>query len=417
MNTTIASDHQMQRPKRVRLDPTATMIPDKSSEIIAKSSKVPKAAASASISAHTATLLQPLASVMKTIGDKRLDLLHRHYNKALQLSRLKSDESIIPRSCRLKFELSAEKAVLELPDFIKLSDDVTSDIEKMKTQLRLRITQALEIQVNFYRFELGEHLAKALHTATTAMLISAGDSTINAHRAVAHLLSSYSAELLKHSHIEVEAFKTLYAKVHTLATFPQLNDTSTTPSTSPISPYFSQQSTQSTTQVDPPDDIPNLDIIYRTVCCILISPYDRYLQQHQANDIDLQMKKLIAENLTVDATIDAQMAVEQEDSASRTLLNELVRNETRKHTHDLTAQIESLKHTITSLKATRGHKSTPGASTKRNASTKTTKQKANAKSVAAPVKDSSKNRRQKQPKKLPKSKNTKKRASTTRRNK
>ena len=100
------------------------------------------------------------------------------------------------------------------------------------------------------------------------------------------------------------------------------------------------------------------------------------------------MKKLIAENLTVDATIDAQMAVEQEDSASRTLLNELVRNETRKHTHDLTAQIESLKHTITSLKATRGHKSTPGASTKRNASTKTTKQKANAKSVAAPVKDS-----------------------------
>ena len=113
MNTTIASDHQMQRPKRVCLDPTATMIPDKSSEIIAKSSKVPKAAASASISAHTATLLQPLASVMKTIGDKRLDLLHRHYNKALQLSRLKSDESIIPRSCCLKFELSAKKGVLE----------------------------------------------------------------------------------------------------------------------------------------------------------------------------------------------------------------------------------------------------------------------------------------------------------------
>ena len=102
------------------------------------------------------------------------------------------------------------------------------------------------------------------------------------------------------------------------------------------------------------------------------------------------MNKLTAEDISVDNTIDAQMEVEQEDSASLTLLNELVRNETKKHTHELTSQIESLKHTIKSLKSTRDHNPTPGTLTKRNATTKATQQNTSAKSAATPEKYSSK---------------------------
>ena len=324
-----ASDNQTQN-KRVRFDPTAATVPENSRAANATPSKVPKAAASAIVSAYTATLLQPLSSVMQTIGDKRIDLLHRHYNKASQLARLSSDESIIPRSCRLKFELSAEKSVTELPDFIQLSADVLSDIEKMKAQLRLRIISALEIEVAFYRSTLGEHLAQVLHTATAAMLISNGDSAINVHRAVAHLLSSSGDELLKHSHIEMGAFKTLYAKKHTLPAFPSMNVPVTTPQSNANSRYFTQQLTQQALQVIRIDEVPNLDLISRTIISILIAPYDAYLQQHRANDIELQMKKLIAEDLSVNATIDAQMEVEQEDSVSRALLNELVRKESKK---------------------------------------------------------------------------------------
>ena len=196
--------------------------------------------------------------------------------------------------------------------------------------------------------------------------------------------------------MNVEEFKIVYSRIHALPSFPSINVAVTTPNSNlnnGTSRFFTQQSTQ---QYEPTviDAIPQLDLISRTLSCIFISPFDNYLEQHRNNIIELDLKKLVEEELSVSATTDAQMAVEEEDSASRVLLNELVRKESRKHTDELSAEIASLKQVIQSLKGQRGHKQR-GASSKTNASKKPTKNaKAKGAKAAANANASSKGKKQ-----------------------
>ena len=328
-----------QRNKRARIDPSIpTVIPDPSTNAPPGPSKVPKVQASAVISAHTATLLPSLATILQTLGDNHLDLLHRQYTKSIQLRRMESDDTIIPRSARLNFELSVPKSISELPDFITLMELTNSDVEKMKTQLRQRIFESLQIMVKFYTDELRDHLATALHTATAAILINNDNININVHRAVAHLLSSHHADILKHTHSTLEEFKIAYSKKYALVTFPSVLEPSTTlVSNNSQSSYFSQTPTQPTIPTAA-DDIPQLDLIYRTICCIFTSPFDAYIDQHRKNRIELELKKLTTEHLTTAATSAAQSEVEEEDSADRVLLNELVQKETKKNTSHMAAE-------------------------------------------------------------------------------
>ena len=131
MSTTTTSSEQRSN-KRVRVDPTATTIPDTSNTATVTRMKVPKARASATIATHTETLLPQLSTILKTLGDKHLDLLHRFYNKSNQLSRMEPDDTIIPRSARLKFELSVPKCIEELPDFQALQAECDSDVGATK---------------------------------------------------------------------------------------------------------------------------------------------------------------------------------------------------------------------------------------------------------------------------------------------
>ena len=246
---------------------------------------------------------------------------------------MEPDDTIIPRSARMKFELSVPKCIEALPDFQALQAECESDVGATKLAFKKRVISALQIEVTYYTTELKEHLTAVLYTATAAMLIRNGNFNVNAHRAVAHLISAYHQKLLKHVKMNLEEFKTIYKRTHALPSFPSTNVASTTPNSNlntSTSRFFSQEPTQPDDTITIYDDIPQLDLIARTVCCIFISPFDTYLEQHQANTIELELKKLVEEELTVSATTDAQMAVEQEDSVSRSLLNELVQKETTK---------------------------------------------------------------------------------------
>ena len=374
MNLNTPSGTQ-QSNKRVRFDPTADITPDTStSAASAARMKVPKARASATITSHTATLLPQLSTILQTLGDKHLDLLHRQYNKSTQLLRMEPDDTIIPRSARLKFELSVPKCIEELPDFIQLRDECATELEQMKLSLRKRVIAALAIEVKFYAAELKEQLITALYTATAAILISNGNANINCHRAVAHLVSVHHIELLKHVKMTIEDFRVEYTRIHSLATYPSLIVAPTTPNANlnnGASRYFTQQPTQQEIIPAIIEDIPQLDLIHRTIQCIFTSPFDNYLDQHRVNTIELQLKKLVEDELTASATADAQMDVEGEDSASRTLLNELIQKESKKNTSSLVAEIQQLKQQVSSLKDPRGRKPR-GASQKRNAPSSTT---------------------------------------------
>jgi len=415
MSTMTTSNEQM-RNKRVRVDPSATTIPDSTSAATAARLKVPKARASAAIAAHTATLLPQLSIILQNLGDTHLDLLHRYYNKSNQLRRMEPDDSIIPRSARLKFELSVPKSIEELPDFLTLKELCNSDIDNMKQSLRAHVISALKIEATFYTAELKAHLTTVIHTATAAMLIANGNATVDAHRAVANLISAHHAELFKHVLTNIEEFKRLYIKTHALPSFPSVNAANTPPpnANNNQSQYFSQ-SIEAAPIVNA-ENIPQLDLIYRAICCLFISPFDNYLAQHRANQIELDLKKLVEEELTVAATATAQLEVEEEDSVSRVLLNELIQKETKKNTIKLSSEIESLKQMIKSLKDQRGPKPTRGASSKTNASTSTKATQRNAK-AGAHARDSSKGKKQSATMRKKKSIKKKKPASKTGRNK
>ena len=395
--------------KRVRIDPTAATIPDTSNTTTA-TSRVPKAHAKATIAANTATLLKPLATILENLGTKHLDLLHRLHNKSTQLSRMRSDDTIIPRSCRLKFELAVPRSVQELPDFLQLVGETNTDIDKMKLQLKLRVLQALEIEIKVFHAELNDHLSVVIHRATAAMLISLDMVNLNPHRVVAHLLSTYNEDLLKHIPATLDEFKTLYVKTHTLPAFPSINAPSSTPP--PLintSRFFTQPDNQPVTQEVVAEEIPNLDLINRNLCSFFIAPFTSYLQQERENEINLRMKKFVEEELTVQATTDAQMAVEAEESVSRELLNELVLKETKKNTSKLQSEVNSLKQALHALKDPRGRPPPGGASTKRNSSatkkaTKATQRNAGAAARRQGSSESTKNNNAKKKKKTTKKK-------------
>ena len=421
MSNMTTSDAQM-RNKRVRVDPTVTTTPDLSSAAAVARSKVPKARASAAIAAHTATLLPQLSTILQNLGDAHLGLLHRYYNKSNQLRRMEPDDTIIPRSARLNFELSVPKSIMELPDFLLLQENVKSDLEQMKKSLRNHVISALKIEMAFYTSELKDHLTTVLHTATAALLIANGNATVNAHRAVANLISAHHTALFKHVCMSAEEFKLAYMKIHALPSFPVLNDATAPPppSTNTQSQFFTQPSIPA--PAPPPvvaaTDTPQLDMIYRTICCIFIDPFDSYLEQHRANTIELALRKLAEEDLTVAATATAQLDVEQEASVSRTLLNELIGKETKKNTVKLSTEIDSLKQMIRSLKGQRGPTSTRGASLKTNASTSSKAKPRNANAKAgARARDSSAKKNIKSSQKKKKNTAKQKPASRIRKNK
>ena len=414
----MTSSDDQRRNKRVRVDPTATTIPDSTSDASSSRPKVPKAKAKAAITAHTETLLPQLSTILQTLGEAHLDLLHRHYTKLHQFCRLEPDTTIIPRSARLDFTLQVPKSIEELPDFITLKDACLSDIESMKQTLRGHVLSALRLEVRFYESSLKGHFATVLRTTTAAILIANGRTDINVHRAVANLLTAHHAALFKHIATDMAEFQPLYTKKHALQHFPLVtaappplnNNTSQ-------SSYFSQALTPAPI-VPVLEEIPQLDLIYRTIHCIFISPFDSYLEQHRVNKIELDLKKLVEEDLTATATAAAQLEVEEEVSVSRVLLNEPVQKETKKNTSQLSAEIASLKQMVSVLKDKRGPNPTRGASTKRNASTPTkkTQRKGNAK-ADAPAADSSKGRKQKANGKKKKNNTKKKAASKTGRTK
>ena len=260
------------RSKRVRVDPTVTTIPEPTSTASATQMKVPKAQALATITTHTATLLPTLSTILLNLGETHLDLLHRRFNKLSQLRRMEPDNTIIPRSARLKFELSVPKSIQELPDFTTLQGLVNSDLETMKQLLRKHVIAALKIESNFYTSKIKEHLCTVLHTTTAAILIANGNSDVNVHRAVASLITAHYAVLFKHAMTSLEEFKQIYTNVHSLTSFPSIaTDASATTTLTNNSQYFGTQATQPTPVLE---EIPQLDLIYRTICNIFTDPFD-----------------------------------------------------------------------------------------------------------------------------------------------
>jgi len=110
--------------------------------------------------------------------------------------------------------------------------------------------------------------------------------------------------------------------------------------------------------------------VSRLIECMLVTPFDRYLEQVKKNKINLSLKKLDLEHYGEKSTADAKMLVNAEDAASREQLQELVRKESRAENNKLKNELERLnkhmKYLTNAKNGERGHEPSGGASAKRN---------------------------------------------------
>ena len=100
-------------PKRQRTDPTAKAPED-------EKPKSPMATAKDLIQASVESLQPEAATILNRLGGEYLVCQPRHYAKTLQIDKFENNEEYIPKSVRIKFELSSSKIVKQGEEFASL---------------------------------------------------------------------------------------------------------------------------------------------------------------------------------------------------------------------------------------------------------------------------------------------------------
>jgi len=99
--------------KRTRIDPTA-MVP------IGEDKQSPLAIAFCFINAHVTSLLPGLAAIFAKLGHQHLLLLTQRIQRQEMIDKLSNDDTFLPHSARIEFDLSMPKAVKEDPEHLTL---------------------------------------------------------------------------------------------------------------------------------------------------------------------------------------------------------------------------------------------------------------------------------------------------------
>ena len=97
---------------------------------------------------------------------------------------------------------------------------------------------------------------------------------------------------------------------------------------------------------------------------LLVTPFERYTETVSQNDLNLNLKKLDTEHFLEKSTSDTSMMIDTEDSADKTQLRELIRQENNIANKKLCDEITDLKRHIATagVKGQRSPKKSGGAS-------------------------------------------------------
>ena len=82
----------------------------------------------------------------------------------------------------------------------------------MKQSLKYYVVSALKIELAFYTSETKDNFTSIIFDTYNALLIANGNADVDAHCAVANLISTYPNALFKHVSIDVEEFKRVHIK-------------------------------------------------------------------------------------------------------------------------------------------------------------------------------------------------------------
>jgi len=359
--------------KRTRIDPTA-LVPS------GEDKQSPLANALRFIDTHVASLLPGLATIFGKLGHQHLLLLTQRIQRQEMIDKLTHDDTFLPRSARIKFDLSMPKAVKEDPEYLTLKGATEELVTNFQQQLKGQIKEGNKLALKHVNVAIDNNLAYSLFHMASAHLTAAPDTPTDlntqSHKLVNTLLDVHHEEILKYSSTtDLDAFRTLYKKHLGIASLPtpdqntitDLTDSPTRRNSTSNAGDFSiglaittgdGRVNENTTR-DPASRKARLQLMEfkRLVESLLLVPFDVYNKERFAIQQALNLKKLETEIFTTKSTEDATMEIDQEGTATPQLIKELIEKRVAAKTSNLTKEINKMQRTIAKLSTGKNTKS------------------------------------------------------------
>ena len=208
--------------KRARIDPAAQLPTVNANG--SKSYTSPMTTASNHIKDHLMLLRPEFTTILIKHASAVLTARAAILQKQRAFKGMETDETLIPRSARVKFDLSTKHKPVEIStEFITLKDDCAKLVDDLQRNLKSKIVAASKLDIQFLEQAHRKELAKALRLSTTASLIADGlsGSATDTDRMVNTILDRYHEELLKNCQpCSLADFRALYKETHGLPDLP-----------------------------------------------------------------------------------------------------------------------------------------------------------------------------------------------------
>jgi hypothetical protein len=224
---TATNESRNSTPKRLRIDPNATMpkssptaMPNDDATTSTKA-LTPTATAVAQIEQYTASLFPQMQPILLKLAKPHLQLLLQRQKKEELLNNITTAITIAeddtntnppkwPKSANLKFKLSVPKELLTNPEFVALDAATKAYVETVRLHLTKQIHSATQIEIKSLTQSINASLAKALFHITVAVLKSSDDApaddpklVANSHTIVNSILDNAADDILQFSYCMV----------------------------------------------------------------------------------------------------------------------------------------------------------------------------------------------------------------------
>ena len=184
--------------KRLRFDTTVHTPEDDAT--------TPLDAARKTLMAHCESLQPQIATILSKLGKQHLSSLQRIHTKRQQVSKLEHDNTLIPRSARVKFTLTASKLVESDAEYQRLKEDTEVLIDNFQRELKRKIILCSALEARLVMAKLRTEFATALQVSTKAFAIC--DPAFNmtqADQIVNTVLERYPNPLLKYIQLTADS--------------------------------------------------------------------------------------------------------------------------------------------------------------------------------------------------------------------
>jgi hypothetical protein len=331
------------QPKWVRFDSSA-LSPD---DAIA----TPMAAARTSLQTHCALLQPENATLLLTLGKEHLLLMQKTLHRTTQVKKLTDDDSLIPRSARIKFTLSMSKLAESDLGYQSLKEETKTLVAGFQKALKTKIIKVAELEVKLLQLQIQTNLATNLFVATKAILIC-NTLTPDPHQIVNTIFAWYDAPLLASFDLTVDNFRKLYCTTHSITTLlPPIAGSIAAPLGHDVAPI-------------PSPVFQTFIQIYRVIDNIFLCSWTAYVGTQKCLAITAALRALRVEHFEPAATYNAAMLIHREPAAELPQLRAIVDAQVLSKTASLQKEVSSLCAMISALK-TQKRGPSPGASVKK----------------------------------------------------